>query len=144
MKSLLALAAAALFSVIVNPLGAELARLFSDIGPQNQSAMFMLAPYVAVPLVCFVTVGVVVAYGVPRTPSVTWGLLTGAVSAPVLLLAGQTRVWSHVGEDAQAAIALIFMPIRAVMASGALALGAIFVRWVIGRWRDAVDRPRHG
>jgi|GEM_PF-3928798 len=143
MKSLLALAAAALFSVIVNPLSAQLARLFSDIGSEDRGAMFTLVPYVAVPLVCLVALGVVLAYGVPRTPPVTWGLITGAVSAPVLILAGQVFAWSNLDADAQAAVALIFMPIYATMASGVLALVAIFLRWVGGRLLGTTRRTRH-
>ncbi|MCP3162430.1 hypothetical protein [Myxococcus qinghaiensis] len=142
MKSLLALVAAALFSVIVNPLSVGLGRLFLGVGPQNMSAMPMLIPYVAVPLVGFIALGVAVAHGVPRTPPVRWGLVTGAVSAPVLTLAGQVYAWAQVHTDAQAPIALLFVPLYASMASGILAVVAILVRWLIGRWRGPLHRTR--
>ncbi|MFY2557779.1 hypothetical protein ACN469_09135 [Corallococcus terminator] len=141
MKSLQAMVAATILGVIVHPLVGAVAKRLIDVRVNGHDA-FSVIPLTVIPLVLLVGVGVIVADLAPRTPSVKWGLWTGAISAPVLALAAQIHAWGTVSRDPYVIITFMFIPTCAALASGALALVAMLFRWAVGGFLGAGRRPR--
>ncbi|MCP3162429.1 hypothetical protein [Myxococcus qinghaiensis] len=141
MKSLQAMVAAIIFGVLVHPLVGAVAKRLGDAHVHGHDA-FNVIPLTVVPLVVLVGVGVIVADLAPRRPSVKWGLWTGAISAPALALAAQLYAWESVGRDPYVVITFMFIPTCAALASGALALVAMFLRWACGGFLDEARPPR--
>lgn len=136
MSTVMALTAG--FGLVVHPLGMGVAWL---LGQEHVSmsfnSFFFAGTFALVPLLVLVGGGGGFALGIRKSRARTWGLVAGAWSAPLFALAAQVLGWMVASKDAQGALAFVFLPGYAAMASGLLALAVFLAGWLVERLRHA-------
>ncbi|QAT82266.1 hypothetical protein EJ065_0659 [Corallococcus coralloides] len=136
MSTVMALTAG--FGLVVHPLGMGVAWLLGqEHAGMSLGSFFFAGAFALVPLLVLVGGGGGLALGIRKSRARTWGLVAGAWSAPLFALAAQVLGWSVASKDAQGALAFLFLPTYAAMASGLLALAVFLACWLAERLRRA-------
>ena len=126
------------FGLVVHPLGMVVA---SVLGRRHLSMSFngysFFTGFALVPLLVLVGVGGLITLRLRPGLGRTWALTAGAWSAPLFALAAQVVGWTVAPTDAQGALAFLFLPGYAAVASALLSLTLFLAGWCVERLRHA-------
>jgi hypothetical protein len=138
-----------LLALLAHPLGALLSDLFWGTARMHQLTKngvadalhwyAMATCFVAPPVIVYALIAFrVYRAGRPR-PSLDAALRTGDLAFPLLALASEVITWKELGNDSQAGLLFIFLPLFAAAAASVL-VAAVFV----GTWVFNASRLRAG